>query len=156
MLKLRASIPHHIPSSCSKLRNSYQRLQRYGSGQTDGHTRPTTRFSTGEYLTSVMSSIYRGLASFSSRSVCSYFSFVFSTSRRHFSALSWIFFSWKEQCTRWISATFYRTAAVDHQLTAWGVMEVRGRRSVTKFQLHLSEYLGNSEKWTKKCWRTFE
>ena len=30
------------PPSCPKLRNSYQRLLRYGSGRT--HTRPTTRF----------------------------------------------------------------------------------------------------------------
>ena len=54
MFKLRASIPLHSPSSCPKLRNSYKWLQRYGSGRThthghtETHTRPTTRFPTGD------------------------------------------------------------------------------------------------------------
>ena len=37
-LKLWASIPYHSPSSCPKLRNSYQQILRYGSGWTHTDT----------------------------------------------------------------------------------------------------------------------
>ena len=55
-LKLRATIPHHNPSSCPKLINSYQLLWRYGSRRahtdrlthrcTHTHTRLVIRFTT--------------------------------------------------------------------------------------------------------------
>ena len=44
MLKWRASIPHHSPTSCPKLRNSYKC---YWDMDLDGHTRPITRCATG-------------------------------------------------------------------------------------------------------------